>query len=294
VPTKNKLHSLPAASAVLVSLMGPAGATTDADDVLKLYEPNDDRPPIVLTPLDQEGTLVAPLLGGGVVVMDTSQFPGVVVIKSGASRCTASVVGPRAVLTAAHCLDGRDISFSVAGQDARSMRCHFHAAYDAKTHLNDYAMCQLSEALTGTLYETVNVNSTPTEGNLLLTGYGCTNWGADSDGKLRAGTAAISEMTYPDLPGVLVAKAILGGEFKNGKLTATLCSGDSGGPVYTTGPLSVADNRQIVGINSLSDFSYGISVFAPTGSGEGKRFIEAWVSFTGESVCGVNTVLDCF
>lgn len=136
--------------------------------------------------------------------------------------CTATLVAPRAVITAAHCLEGRSASsLAVASSlDAASVPvrlAHVHPAYDPTTHAHDLAVLHLAGELAAT---PVALRRAPLDGAagalVRVVGFGATDVsGASSDGR-REGVSRVDAVSALALE---LAPA-----------PASTCRGDSGGP----------------------------------------------------------------
>jgi hypothetical protein len=189
---------------------------------------------------------ISPTLIGGTVV-DPKDWPA----SPWVSNCSSTLIGPRVLLTAAHCVsNGGTKSFTIAGTRYTSS-CEHHPSY-RNNSTADWALCLVSTPVIGIKFENVakpsdhacRVGKTYT-----WTGYGCLRWGGPIDGRFRVGNAnAIrcpSGTNYDTVTRGSVA----------------LCSGDSGGGGYETLP----DGRRfVVGANSRSnttDTSYVSSTY---------------------------------
>ncbi len=224
-------------------------------------------------------------LTGAVVIgarpADPKDFKASFYSQSSEGSCTSALVGPRALLTAAHCVaNGGHITLS-RGRNEWKGTCE-HAPGYATDVTSDWALCVLSADVPGVPYERVNLNpALPAErARLLLTGFGCTQAGGcgGNDGIYRVGDAVV--VTVPSAASNdIITKAV-------GGTTAALCFGDSGGPafIYTDRQKRV---RVQVGVNSranIKDTSYLSSTSTPSA----RSFFTDWSSRTGVGICGVD------
>lgn len=230
---------------------------------------------------------------------------------SQSNGCTATVVGPFAILTAAHCLKfGLAISIFVAGIE-RYATCEVSSSYSAdydvqgkRTDENwdktsaDYAMCAVDDGgggLKPDKFETINISPTlTTNQQIRLIGYGCNGDTVISQGggTLRTATGRIKSLPVNDNNYIVVGAA-------DGQDNAILCPGDSGGSAYW--PIVIAGgSRRIVGINSrtgvlkdektLSGTSFVSSLSTPAAI----TFLTTWAKKHNLDVCGVTpSAMNC-
>lgn len=231
------------------------------------------------------------------VVVDRANFPGIFRMTTGGT-CTAALVGPTAILTAAHCIDhGAKVRFVTDDVEVRAI-CERATGYvENVAGSEDFALCLLERAITGILYETIDVGAMPAAGEeLVLTGYGCTAQGGPLDGELRVGPArAVDRPDVSWLPvetSTIYTDALVdtGG---TGTAGAILCPGDSGGPLFRFFGPNVGDSRVIVGVNSRTTYEFGVSLFAATGSRQGRLWLTYWADRHEAEVCGINRDEDC-
>jgi hypothetical protein len=234
--------------------------------------------------LNQRGT--GPVLIGGEEAR-TSDWPAS--FYSIASHCTATLVGPRALLLAAHCVGNNQEAAIRFRDQTLSGPCMHAAEYrDGDGDRSaDYALCKLRDAADGIQFETLNRDpqKIALDKLLLLTGYGCTappppGGGpptGGNDGKYRIGKAKIVA-----LPGTLVGEP-------NTILTRdkiTVCPGDSGGGAYI---VLTAQRRLLVSVNSRVWFPTGDSYLSSVSSPVGLAFLSSWAaSNSDEKICGFN------
>ena len=196
----------------------------------------------------------------------------VVNIFSGGASCTATVVGPRVIITAAHCAKtGATATFKVNGRDY-SATITRSSLYPQKDH--DVAIGVTSQEISG--IEPATIGGTAVKGNeITLLGFGCTEpgGGGGNDGTLRIGKSAIVGFSEYDMVS----------RMPNG---SALCYGDSGGPSFSM----EGGKKLLLGINSkgnIQDTNYNTRLDMT----ESKDFMKQVASSNGVDICGVNS--DC-
>ncbi|WP_282053037.1 S1 family peptidase [Phaeobacter inhibens] len=187
------------------------------------------------------------LAGAGAVVVDLAQFPEIHVARSGGGLCTASVLGPKTVLTAAHCVkDGG--SLRVAG---KRVTCTHSDSYNPKDKFGktaDYALCLSSSEIPSTKYGSILTEADILKRGryVLLSGFGCTAWN-ERDGNLRVGHAKIERTPSTSSNDIVVGwDSVYQGDGQG----AALCPGDSGGPAFYLSNINDFSNRAIIAVNS--------------------------------------------
>ena len=216
--------------------------------------------------------------------IDKSLFPDVVKIASGMSSCSASVVGKRVVLTAAHCIVKEEarISFSTAGKFYRGV-CRQHPMYVKKKMQMDIALCEIEKDINISRYSYVAAeNDFPElEDDVILIGYGCLRKDpprGGNDGILRIGSAKVSKLptdTYSWFD-----------TLKKSSSDSSLCFGDSGGPSYKMISDYKNEKHYVYGVNSRGDIKRlsMLQAFVP----EVYDFMESWQAEKGLDICGYN------
>ena len=229
------------------------------------------------------------------------------------AACTAALIGPTVMLTAAHCVPSSGaVTFTYEGHArAYVATCAKHPDY-ASTEGDpsaDFALCTFAPAFAapaGFRYETVSTSgmSALINRTVVLTGFGCVSSVASAapfDGKYRIGFSTIDDSSAS-------ASRARGDEFyapreRNNLFTsadpaqANLCPGDSGGPVFTrTADLPDLTRREIVGITSRvfqdpARAGFGSSIISATGSPAFRSWAGQWARQTGAAACGITGIL---
>lgn len=239
-----------------------------------------------LLPESDEDDVDQLLING--MIVSPKKFPGVLRMTTGGT-CTASLIGPATVIFAAHCLGNKNrITFRAGGKRVRGI-CQKAPGYNPTTHQQDWALCLLERRAIGIVFESVDIDTKPVSGDrLMLSGFGCTVEDGPLDRRLRVGFSDVVSQPANfrrEPSAIFTHSAITAGE-------AILCPGDSGGPLFRTGD---GDDpvRKIVGINSRTSYSYGVSIFSATASPEGAAFIRGWSEVNNQEICGVNLDIGC-
>lgn len=198
--------------------------------------------------------------------------------------CTATLVGERVVLTAAHCLleDGL-AEVRVRGLSPVEITCSRHPSYQHAGLQADIALCQTAVPIHPTFsFENLDLRITRVRKNseLFLLGFGCRDVNRPGDpqlvGQLYGGRSTVFALSVEP-----------GGHFQT-RGGVVICPGDSGGSAYLLGDRSSPSGpRSIVGINSgyVADtkVSYITSMTAIVAD-----FVRDWAEDNSVAICGVH------
>lgn len=219
----------------------------------------------------EDGTPV--LIGGRAA--DPKDWPASMYASMGGASCTATIVGERALLIAAHCVSsGGKAQFKAAGESYSAVCLHSRDYQGNQTA--DYAACEIDRPVTGVPFELVNTEPAFVKvgEEILMTGFGCTisGGGGGNDGVYRIGESIIAKLPQGN-DNDLVTKG-----------PAVLCFGDSGGPAFKI----VGNKRYQLSINSRVHFQSKSSYLSYLASQQGTRFLKAWTEKTGHKICGMH------
>lgn len=217
---------------------------------------------------DYAVTTEEPVLIGGTVA-DRRMYPATIWI----GNCTASIVGPRSVYTAAHCV-GAVAAFSI-GTERFTAKCMRSPQYP-RNATADYALCFTDREVEGVPYENINIDPTHVvEGDWIhQSGFGCTTWGGKIDGQLRVGRSQVIRVPNES-----------SNDYETGN-GAVLCSGDSGGPAWSLNP--DGSRNLLISINSRSNTT-SRSYLSAIATAEGIRFTRSFIEKNDTEICGVNS-----
>ena len=262
--------------ALLFALFAACGAKKEKEQILPFPPPQEPVSEIFLDPiseLPQKPDSKQPTLINGRAA-EPKDWPASVYSSQGNSRCTATVVGERVLMIAAHCVsNGGKASFKIKGAQYSSI-CTHSSDY-RRNSTADYALCAVDKVVEGIPYEVLNQDAEAVKvgDELLLTGFGCVQpgGGGGNDGVYRIGEAKISRT-----PRGTDNDIVTGGP-------AALCFGDSGGPAFKI----VGEKRWQVSINSRGDIRR-TSYLSALHTAQAKEFIASWYKENNHKICGVH------
>lgn len=259
-------------------------------------------------------------LVNGSLIVDLSAWEAILVARLDAgSFCSATIIGPTVMLTAAHCLDagfgnGGDTvggRVNIGGTQYNLTGCKMHDDYvaaprqalDLPRSSEDFALCELDGEPQVTSETVVSSATVGRNSQLLMTGYGCTGIRvvanalaydvSDRPGseRLRMGDSKIEAVNVKD-------HVLGGGQYlrvRSVRDEPILCPGDSGGPALVGASLALqtGPTRRLVGVNSMvtalprGDRYDFLSYMANLGTPAFDDFARKW---TGDSrarrICG--------
>lgn len=210
------------------------------------------------------------VIGGVEVPQGDAKYSSVIRISTDGASCTASIVGPQAILTAAHCGKTDAVSsFKIGGKDYQATLTR-SLLYPGVDH--DLALGLVSEKIENVQYEQISAASINQGDTITMYGYGCIQpgGGGGNDGILRYGDSVVNSFSAKDF----VTKKPDG---------AALCFGDSGGPSFDKDGFQVG----VASKGNISDTSY----FANLAIQESQEFLKKWATENAVDVCGINK--DC-
>ncbi len=194
-------------------------------------------------------------------------FPEVVRLEdNGKKVCTGTIIGPRTVVSAAHCVTGNSPFFMHNG---RKYPVRFIAS-DGEKQGHDIALAVTDQPIRGAIFARFG-QGIKHGVKILMAGFGCTKKGG-KPGVLHAGENKIIGMDDDHL---LAASP-------NGSV---LCEGDSGGPAFMTDGVK----RFLVGVSSLSDISK-ININVRLDSQLSHAFLKTAARLNSLEICGVSKV----
>lgn len=259
-------------------------------------------------------------------IVQLSDWPATVMSQTG-GICTASLIGPELLLTAAHCVDGGGVPASVLGGTIElnlgsriisNLDCQMHEEYQNASEntrggvrsTRDYALCRLEQGplpLGVIEFESIDVGtSLLPRSDILMSGFGCTRVYFNLGGRLTLDRSTGLDALRMGDNKINAVKQTAGSLEANGVFAViesnnqepTICPGDSGGPVFSGATLSDQNaSRRIVAVNSAvggrieaNGAQKFFSYVSPLADPAFVDFLEDYLSDQPDlQVCGWNT-----
>jgi len=217
----------------------------------------------------------APQIIGGRDTKD-GEFPEVIYVGFGGGSCTASVVGSRVILSAAHCMrDGGAGSFQLKQNRYNVKNCRHHPDY--KRQDVDLALCEITTAVSVKFAEIAPADYSVEKGDTItMVGYGCTNPNGSG------GNNGVLKVGFPKVTGFSGHDVVTYGD--------GLCYGDSGGPAYVQMQDNFMETHVQITVNSKGNIR-NTNYTARTYNKTARDFMTAYAKEFSVEICGINK--DC-
>lgn len=217
-------------------------------------------------------------------IANHNHFPEVFYVQNQVGdRCTATLVGKSAIVTAAHCVSDSKVIRVLVPSDKKIMAsCEMHEGYVGGDY--DIAMCKTDAPIKDIPPASLSARWPEMNQRVMLMGYGCINPDrtGGNDGKLRLGYSKVYALPYGGPTGE---------HWFYTMDDAALCSGDSGGPAFEVQPDMPEAHHWVIGVNSrgnMRDLSLMTAVFDMSI----RQFVMDWAKRLKVTVCGINRACD--
>jgi len=230
---------------------------------------------------------IQPFSIGGVLA-DPKKFPATLLFDG---RCTATIIGRRSIVTAAHCvgngatgtvlLDGKNYGAVCAHHPAYSTPSECMKGIQPLTCTADIALCKTNVdlAAVGLKYEVVQTDRSKlaVDQPMVLLGYGCTTTGGAAAGVLYVGNSKLEALSN-------LKPSVFNDYFMKISGPTLVCKGDSG-----AGNFDVADpaTRSVIGVTARVDAT--TSFLVQTTDARIINFMKTWSSVNAAPICGVTS-----
>lgn len=220
------------------------------------------------------------IVGGEPIAPSSAVGSATIVISTGLGQCSATVIGPRVVLTGAHCIERSSEARIVSGNASIRLTCTPHPNYPTNVSA-DFALCMAEDDLPTAAVAQVNADPgrLTTGKRVTLVGFGCRDAnGISKLGLLSQGTAVIT--TVPQ------QSTNLNDPLYTSTKGATSCFGDGGGGLFD---LSAGDQARplLIGVQSRSDLSQ-VLFAATVGTPAFLNWAGVWSNANGRLICGID------
>lgn len=206
---------------------------------------------------------VKTLIGGTPVI---GEFREVVMIQTDTSLCSATIVGPKTLLTAGHCGETGDTLWFFL--DKTKIEGSFQKSTDLELDLGLLVLeTSIPKNKIGK-YATIYSDPISKGEKIWATGFGCTGIDKGGAGVLRKGSTYISDFDSENF--------VFSGQ-------PTLCFGDSGSSVFLYGQ----PDDYLIGVNSKSNIK-DKSISVRMDSDKSKAFLKNMSTSLSLGICGVN------
>lgn len=248
---------------------------------------------LVLAEATALASVMMPTLIGGRYALE-GEFPETLYISNGSARCSASLIGPKVLLTAGHCSkDNGEITPVSQAADAYTFvdaqvvykaTCTISDKYESENH--DMALCLLNKEMPIKPASVVAKGAGPKMGDAIThVGYGCvtprnpdrSGGTGGNDGRLKVGEAKVTSLAE--------ATDYFFVTFGDG-----LCFGDSGGPAYKKLTNPKSEPHVVLGVNSQANIK-DTNYLTDLAMEQSYVFMNAWAKKNQAAICGVTK--DC-
>jgi secreted trypsin-like serine protease len=192
------------------------------------------------------------------------EFPEIVRLQAGNEVCTGTIIGPRVVVSAAHCAELKNTYFVYQGE---RYNVTFTSSREYKSKEHDVAVAVTSRDIKNASFGTVGTGVRHGS-TLLLAGFGCTVAGGKS-GLLHIGSTKVIGMDADHMLSISSRGAVL-------------CQGDSGGPAF----LREGSKHVLVGVNSAGDIR-NINLDVRLDSELSRGFLKRVADKFKVAICGI-------
>lgn len=200
-------------------------------------------------------------------------YDQVVLVKAGSSTCTGTLVGPKVVLIAGHCLGAQSpaVEFTVGGETYTGIGMR-SGSYSSKNH--DLAVVISFKSVTKIVPLTVVMVLPQVGQDLKMVGWGCQ--------KPETSPPAFASLGVAKVSGKETLEYTTVGQ-------QALCFGDSGAPAL----YEFEEEKVVVGVGSKSNMK-DMSYFTRLDTLESEQFFETVLQTFNVSICGISANCDTF